>query len=161
MNRPDLLHETWKILLRAARDGTLESHSNSHSAVAHLVAARKGSHEGLTWSIPIKGYYQSICDLSEHSKLTPEEKLLLADGQREVRMTSYTLQELVQIEDAFEAPFMARLQKVVPGSNMSFHCHDPLLVIEGLTNVIDALQQIHECSDQMASDMRLQLAHLG
>jgi hypothetical protein len=167
MNKPELFHKTVKILVGAYLNDTLKHGSCHACAVANILMpiAEEIKVSPACWSIKF------VTITKEHNDGTETHQQFIAgegqyvgrtfwgakvkdlaeavgesfkryhEAEKLFRVSPYTEKELSKIEHAFE---------VAPKGN----CDDQWM-FNGLMAVIDALQEIHGCTEQEAKEAKL------
>lgn len=139
MKNEALYNGTINILAKAFRDGTLEHGSCMACAVGNIIQANLGSN---VFSEELYEWYKFLVDSEGNARLYLEyhskESLFLAKQQ--ISSTGYTIDEVREIERAFEGVRKWSREKF----EWSTQDKDGFL---GLMAVVDALDIIHENTD--------------
>lgn len=129
MLRPELYQKTVDILVQAYFNDTLRHGSCSACAVGNIIAANNNIETeidagGLYWENSNNWYCELILGYYEYSV---SQKVV-----NQIKNTGYSIPEIISIEDAFEA---------------AEYYDDTDRMFNGLMNVIEVLDQIHENKD--------------
>ena len=144
MKNPELFNETISILVKAYFDGTLRHNDCAACAVGNMVAARNNC--VLELDDFICAYDKSGNEFDNRLWFDLVHGLgfsgdSLKSAQDQIQTTGYTLQEITDIELAFDY--------------LGWNEENDTDGFKGLMNVVDTLQKIHECTDEEREEAKL------
>lgn len=146
MKNSELYNRTVNILVDAYFNDTLEHGNPCACAVGNIIAANMGKKINVVnpnFASKLGWDGEQIDAAYWYSCINDAEHLLGPKTVAEINSSGYSVDEIIRIENAFEsARFFGRRQ-------------DDEIMFQGLTNVIEVLDQIHENTDEaLTSDTK-------